>query len=83
MSGKVDAVRLPKELYYVSRVMQSDTPDIHIIGHWTYPTNTSKTIYVAANHCDSVELFVNGKSLGVNPPRRANGYIFAFPECHL
>ena len=38
VSGKVDAVRLPKQLYYVSRVMQSDTPDIHIIGHWTYPT---------------------------------------------
>jgi len=64
VSGKVDSVRLPKQAYYVYRVMQSDTPDIHIIGHWTYPTNTVKTIYVAANHCDSVELYVNGKSLG-------------------
>jgi beta-galactosidase len=65
VSGKVDGVRLPKELYFVSRVMQSDTPDIHIIGHWTYPTNTVKTVYVAAGHCDQVELFLNGKSLGV------------------
>jgi beta-galactosidase len=82
VSGKVDAVRLPKELYYVSRVMQSDTPDIHIIGHWTYPTtptNTVKTMYVAANHCDAVELFVNGKSLGKSTTPR-NGYIFAFPD---
>jgi beta-galactosidase len=67
VSGKVDGVRLPKEAYYVYRVMQSDTPDIHIIGHWTYPTNTVKTIYVAASHCDAVELFLNGKSLGVAP----------------
>jgi beta-galactosidase len=65
VSGKMDGVRLPKELYFVSRVMQSDTPDIHIIGHWTYPTNTVKTVYVAASHCDQVELFLNGTSLGV------------------
>ena len=38
-----------------------------------------KTIYVAANHCDTVELFVNGKSLGKSSTPR-NGYIFAFPK---
>ena len=66
VSGKVDSVRLPKQAYYVYRVMQNPEPDVHIIGHWTYPTNTVKTIYVAANHCDSVELFVNEKSEGVS-----------------
>lgn len=65
VSGKVDGVRIPKQLYYVSRVMQSETPDIHIIGHWTYPADTTKTMFVAASHCDQVELFLNGKSLGV------------------
>ena len=65
VSGKVDGVRLPKELFLVSRVMQSEKPDIHIIGHWNYPADTKKTIYVAAAHCDRVELFLNGKSLGV------------------
>jgi beta-galactosidase len=65
VSGKVDGVRLPKSLFYVSRVMQSETPDIHIIGHWNYPADTKKTMYVAASHCDQVELFLNGKSLGV------------------
>ena len=95
VSGKVDGVRLPKEAYYVSRVMQGDTPDIHIIGHWTYPSNTVKTVYVAASHCDQVELFLNGKSLGVakqpcdfvdtfNGEDRKHlgntGYIYAFPN---
>jgi beta-galactosidase len=79
VSGKVDAVRLPKEAFYVYRVMQNEAPDIHIIGHWTYPSNTVKTIYVAANHCDAVELFINGKSHGVNSTP-TNGYIFAFPD---
>jgi beta-galactosidase len=65
VSGKVDGVRLPKSIFYVSRVMQSDKPDLHIIGHWNYPEGTTKTMYVAAGHCDQVELLVNGKSLGV------------------
>jgi len=42
VSGKVDGVRLPKSLFYVSRVMQNDKADIHIIGHWNYPDTTSK-----------------------------------------
>jgi len=79
VSGKVDSVRLPKQAYYVSRVMQSDAPDLHIIGHWNYPTNTVKTVYVAASHCDSVELFVNGKSLSKSSTP-SDGYIFAFPQ---
>ena len=79
VSGKVDSVRLPKQAYYVYRVMQNPAPDLHIIGHWTYPTNTTKTIYVAANHCDAVELFVNGKSAGKSSTPTSR-YIFAFPE---
>jgi beta-galactosidase len=83
VSGKVDAVRLPKEIYFAHRVMQNEQPDIHILGHWSYPTGpdatkTVKTVYVVAN-TQTVELFVNGKSLGVNS-QPANGYAFAFPN---
>jgi beta-galactosidase len=59
VSGKVDGVRLPKSLFYVSRVMQNEHPDIHIIGHWNYPAGTKKTMYVAASHCDQAELLLN------------------------
>ena len=79
VSGKVDAVRLPKEVYYAERVMQNEKPDIHIIGHWTYPTNTTKTMNVIANHVDTVEFFMNGASRGkVTQPE--NGYLYAFPS---
>jgi len=71
VSGKVDGVRLPKEIFYVSRVMQNEQPDLHIIGHWNYPVGTKKAVYVAATHCDQVELFLNGKSLCVtNKPAK-------------
>jgi beta-galactosidase len=113
VSGKVDAVRLPKEIYYAHRVMQNDQPDLHILGHWNYPLEqpatpeepavpgrpgapsrppipdlptipsqpahkTVKTIYVVAN-TESVELILNGKSLGVNS-KPDNGFVFAFPD---
>jgi beta-galactosidase len=64
VSGKVDAVRLPKQAYYVYRVMQDPQPAIHIIGHWTYPTGTVKTMYVAAKDCQAVRLLINGKVIG-------------------
>jgi beta-galactosidase len=79
VSGKIDAVRLPKEVYFAERVMQNEKPDIHIIGHWTYPANTTKTMNVIANNVDSVEFFVNGTSRGkVTQPE--NGYLYAFPN---
>jgi beta-galactosidase len=85
VSGKVDAVRLPKEAYFAERVMQNEKPDIHIIGHWTYPatqpngSKTVKTINVVANNVDSVELFVNGVSQG-KLTQPVNGYLYAFPD---
>jgi beta-galactosidase len=77
-SGKVDAVRLPKEIYYTYRVMQSLQPDIHILGHWTYPADTHKTVYVIAN-TQAVELLLNGKSLGKKTDP-TDGFVFTFPD---
>ena len=77
VSGKVDAVRLPKEIYFAHRVMQSEQPDMHILGHWTYPADTHKTVYVIAN-TQSVELLLNDKSIGLNS-NSTDGYVFAFP----
>lgn len=77
VSGKVDAVRLPKQLYYAHRVVGSTQPDIHIIGHWTYPEGTVKTMYVVAN-TPSVELLVNGNSLG-RSTTPTDHYLFSFP----
>lgn len=79
ISGKVDPLRIPKQAFYVHRVMQSDKPDAHIIGHWNYPANTTKTMYVAASHADSVELFVNGVSKGKDT-QADDVYIYAFPD---
>ena len=73
--GEVDGVRLPKEAYYVCQAMFRDDPQVHIIGHWTYPQGTRKTMYVVSN-AEEVELLVNSKSLGRAKP--TDRYLFTF-----
>ncbi len=80
-SGEVDAVRLPKEGYYAHRVMWNgwvdpETPATHIIGHWNYAAGTTKPVSVVSNG-DSVELFLNGRSLGRG--QRSSGFLFSWP----
>jgi beta-galactosidase len=77
VSGKVDANRIPKEAYYTFRVAGNTQPDIHIIGHWSYPAGTTKTMYVVANNVASVDLLVNGKSQG-KVTKATNGYQYNF-----
>lgn len=76
-SGEVDGVRLPKEAYHVLATLWRDGPQVHIVGHWNYPANTRKTVYVVANG-DEVELFVNGRPVGRRQP--TDGFLFAFPD---
>lgn len=77
-SGRVDALRLPKESFYTFKVMQSATPAIHAIGHWSYPANTKKTMYVMAAHVSRVALFVNGTQVATSAsPTQDFLYTFA------
>ncbi|MBI5422588.1 MAG: DUF4982 domain-containing protein [Opitutae bacterium] len=77
-SGEVDGARLPKEAYFVCQVMFTYTPRAHIVGHWSYPAGTKKTVYVAANTGGDVELFVNGRSLGRAQPE--NRFLYTFRD---
>ncbi|WP_415907697.1 sugar-binding domain-containing protein [Oleiharenicola sp. Vm1] len=77
-SGEVDGVRLPKEAYFVCQVMFTYTPRVHLVGHWSYPAGTKKTVYVAANTGGEVELFLNGRSLGRAQPE--NRFLYTFRD---
>lgn len=84
-SGVLDAVRLPKDAWFAHRVMwggwvNSDDPATYIIGHWNYTAGTVKPVYVVSNG-DSVELFLNGKSLGQG--QKSDGFLFTFPDVHF
>ncbi|MGB8293815.1 MAG: sugar-binding domain-containing protein [Polyangia bacterium] len=79
VGGKVDAVRLPKEAYYAFRVAGNTQPDIHIVGHWTYPAGTKKTVYVLANNVSSVGLSINGGT-ETKSSTPQDGYTYSFPN---
>ena len=63
--------------YYICRAIFSTDPQVHIIGHWTYPAGTKKTVYVGSN-AQEVELFVNGRSLGRGSI--SDRCLFTFPD---
>lgn len=76
VSGKTDGMRIHKQVYFAHRVMHNTEPDIHIIGHWTYPEGTVKTVYVVSN-CPSVALYQNDKLISTST-KPWNGYLFYF-----
>lgn len=68
-SGEVDAMRIAKDAYYAHQVMWDGWVDVekyhtYIIGHWNYVPGTVKDVMVVSPS-DKVELFLNGKSIGV------------------
>ena len=79
-SGVTDAMRIPKDAYYVHQVMwngwvEPEKQQTYIIGHWNYPKNTTKNVYVVSTAND-VELFLNGKSLGHG--KQSYRYLYTF-----
>ena len=79
-SGVVDAMRLPKDAFYVHQVMWNGWVDdeqakTYIVGHWNYPANTVKPVYIVST-ANEVELFLNGKSLGKG--KQSYRYLFTF-----
>jgi len=68
-SGEVDAMRIAKDAYYAHQVMWDGWVDVekyhtYIIGHWNYAPGTVKDVMVVSPS-DKVELFLNGKSMGM------------------
>jgi beta-galactosidase len=64
--GIVDLAGIPKDRFYLYRShWRPDTLTIHILPHWNWPDHIGQNVpvYVYTNG-DTVELFLNGKSLG-------------------
>ncbi len=83
-SGVVDAMRLPKDSFFAHRVMwngwvEPEKPDIHVMGHWTYPDGTVKPLYIVSN-TDSVAVTLNGTALPA--PRRDYQFLFTLDSIH-
>ena len=65
--GICDLAGLPKDRFYLYRSRWNTTDEtLHILPHWNWEGREGETtpVFVYTNH-DSAELFVNGKSMGV------------------
>jgi beta-galactosidase len=63
--GIIDLCNFPKDTYYFYQSQWTEKPMVHILPHWTWPGKDGTEIPVwCYTNGDSVELFLNGKSLG-------------------
>jgi len=71
-SGVIDMCGFPKDGYYFYQSQWTEAPMVHLFPHWTWPGQEGRVIPVVCyTNCDSVELFLNGKSVGVKSYRFA------------
>ncbi len=64
--GVIDLCGFPKDTYYFYQSQWSARPMVHLLPHWTWPGLEGRTIPVICyTNCARVELFLNGRSLGV------------------
>jgi beta-galactosidase len=63
--GPIDIAGHPKESYYLYRSLWTREPVLHLFPHWNWRGREGEVIPVIAyTNCNSVELFLNGRSLG-------------------
>ena len=67
--GAMDLCGFPKAEFYIRQAMWiKDRPVLHLIPHWNWPGKEGQPVRVMAlANCDTVELLLNGKSLGEKP----------------
>lgn len=63
--GVIDVCGFPKDNFYLYQSLWTETPMVHMLPHWTHPGKEGRAIPVVVyTNCDSVQLSLNGKSLG-------------------
>ncbi|HTT69047.1 MAG TPA: glycoside hydrolase family 2 TIM barrel-domain containing protein [Gemmatimonadales bacterium] len=64
-SAPLDITGHPKDSFFFWQSVWTDRPVLHLLPHWNWPGREGQTIPVLAyTNCNTVELFVNGRSLG-------------------
>jgi beta-galactosidase len=63
--GIVDLAGFPKDLYYLYQSEWTEQPVLHIFPHWNWVKGDSVDVWAFYNIADQVELYLNGKSLGI------------------
>lgn len=63
--GIIDLAGFPKDVYYMYQSEWTDKPVLHILPHWNWQPGKVVDVWAYYSKADEVELFLNGKSLGI------------------
>jgi beta-galactosidase len=63
--GIVDLAGFPKNVYYMYQSEWTDKTVLHIFPHWNWKAGQIVDVWAYYNKADEVELFLNGKSVGI------------------
>jgi beta-galactosidase len=63
--GIIDLAGFPKDSYYMYQSEWTDKPVLHIFPHWNWKKGDTIDIWAYYNQADEVEIWLNGKSLGI------------------
>ena len=70
-AGCIDSCGFPKDGFYFYQSQWTEKPMLHLFPHWIWKGHEGQFLTVACyTNCDNVELYLNGKSIGVK------GYAF-------
>jgi beta-galactosidase len=65
-SGCIDSCGFPKDGYYFYQSQWTEKPVLHLFPHWNWKGREGQIMPVwCYTNCDSVGLFLNGKSMGI------------------
>ncbi|HEY4787002.1 MAG TPA: beta-galactosidase GalB, partial [Bacteroidales bacterium] len=63
--GVIDLCGFPKDAYYLYQSEWTNKPVLHLFPHWNWEPDKTVDVWAYFNQADEVELYLNGKSLGV------------------
>jgi beta-galactosidase len=79
--GVLDTCGFPKDNFHYYRAWwKPDEPQVHLLPHWNWQGREGQPIEVwAYGNCETVELIVNGRSLGAKPMERFGHLAWTVP----
>ncbi len=63
--GIIDLAGFPKDAFYLYQSVWTDKPVLHIFPYWNWKEGQLVDVWAYYNQADEVELFLNGKSMGI------------------
>jgi len=73
--GIIDLAGFPKDVYYMYQSEWTSKPVLHLFPHWNWNQGQLVDVWAYYNNADEVELFLNGKSLGIRKKNREDLHV--------